>query len=111
MLLSAVFVAILFGCEREDIQQQENSSEISPTHTAFTVDQVNALRVQTDFDRRALEIEGIVGIGTGGNSDTDSWINVLCVDDASLRRAQAKLGTRVEGVPIKFEVSGTISTQ
>ena len=111
LLVSTLLIAILVGCEREDVLPQVTASETSSSRASFTVDQVNALRARTEFDRRALEIAGIVGIGTGGSSDTDSWINVLCIDDASLRRAQAKLGNSIEGVPIKYEVSGTISTQ
>ena len=54
-----------------------------------------------------MQLQGVVGVGTAGHK-TDSWIRVLCVDEAALGQAQEALGTTIEGVPIRFEVSGVI---
>jgi len=73
----------------------------------FTVDQVNAARAG-GFDDRAMRIQGVVGVGTGGRSNNDAWVSIMCADPAAVTRARAALGDALQGIPIRYEVTGVI---
>ncbi len=78
--------------------------------TTYTTEQVKTTRARTGFDDKAMRISGVVGVGTGGSA-SDSWISVLCATEAARDSAQQVLGTDVEGVPIRYRVTGVIRAQ
>ena len=79
--------------------------------TTYTADHVKAVRARTGFDDKAMQIRGVIGVGTGGESPSDSWISVLCTNEAARDSAQQALGTEIEGVPIRYRVTGVIRAQ
>ena len=78
---------------------------------SFTVNQVNALRKSTGFDKQAKSIGGITAVGTGGNGPNNAWIIVICENTQSVVRARKLLGDQHKGVPIRYSVSGPIRKQ
>lgn len=74
----------------------------------FTAEEVKAVRTRTGFDDKAMQLGGVIGVGTGGDRPTDSWISVLCTTEAARDSAVQVLGTDVEGVPIRYVVTGVI---
>lgn len=77
----------------------------------YTNEEVKAVRTRTGFDEKAMRLDGVIGVGTGGNSPTESWISVLCTTEAARDSARQVLGTDVEGVPIHYRVTGVIRAQ
>ena len=90
------------------------SAAQSPRQTmdeTYTTEEVKAVRARTGFDEKAMQLGGVIGVGTGGTSPTESWISVLCTTEAARDSARQVLGTDVEGVPIRYRVTGTIRAQ
>jgi len=113
VLLLVLTIGNTVGCHSsEDGKQRDadNTDQIA-TITTFTIDDVNAIRSQTKFDERALDIEGVVGVGSGGSNENHAWINVMCANETCLVRAKRLLGSDIEGVPIRYEISGNIHAQ
>lgn len=81
---------------------------MADTHTR---DEVKAVRKRSGFDDRAMQLDGVVGVGTGGNSGDDSWISVLCADEAACDSARQMLGEACEGVRIEYRATGVIRAQ
>ena len=77
----------------------------------YTTEEVKAVRARTGFDERAMQLGGVIGVGTGGDRPTESWISILCTTQAACDSAQQVLGTDVEGVPIRYRVTGVIRAQ
>jgi len=77
----------------------------------FTIDQVNAVRKSSGFDKQAMSIGGIAAVGTGGNGPNNAWIVVLCKTNASALKARKLLGDQHKGVPIRYKVSGSVQKQ
>ena len=97
------------GCRTDDTQApaQPQQETMEPT---YTTEQVKAVRTRTGFDEKAMRIGGVVGVGTGGSA-SDSWISVLCTDEAARDSAEQILGIDVEGIPIRYRVTGVIRAQ
>ena len=76
----------------------------------LTAEQVDAVRSRTGIDNRALDIEGVVGVGTG-RGDGDHRIDIMCADEPSVSRAREVLGDNIDGVMIHYEVTGTVHAQ
>ena len=98
------------GCRTGDGTQPAQSPQKTMDQT-YTTEQVKAVRAGTGFDEKAMRLNGVIGVGTGGNSPTESWISVLCTTEAARDSARQVLGTDVEGVPIHYRVTGTIRAQ
>ena len=99
--------AVGAGCKTGDGPQPAQSPQETMEET-YTTEQVKAVRARTGFDEKAMRLGGVIGVGTGGNSPTESWISVLCATEAACDSARQVLGTDVEGVPIRYRVTGTI---
>ncbi len=95
------------GC-RTDVAPPPTQPRPEIMEETYTAEHVKTVRARTGFDEKAMQIDGVVGVGTGGNSPADSWISVLCTDEAAHQKALKALGTDVEGVPIRYRVTGTI---
>ena len=78
---------------------------------SFTSEEVRAVRARSGFDEKAMQLGGVIGVGTGGTDATDSWISVLCVTETACDDARQALGGDVEGVPIRYRVTGVIEAQ
>jgi len=98
------------GCRTDDGQPPAQPQQ-ETMETTYTTEQVKAARARTGFDEKAMRLGGVVGVGTGGNGPADSWISVLCKDEAARDSVQQVLGTEVEGIPIRYRVTGTIRAQ
>lgn len=98
------------ACEaRTDGEQPQPQSEAM--EKTYSADDVKAARTRTGFDAQAMRLDGVVGVGTAGNSPDDSWISVLCTDEAALDSARQALGTTLEGIPIRYRTTGVIRAQ
>ena len=95
------------GCQAGGVQQPAQLQQ-DVMERRFTTEEVDAVRRRTRFDERAMPMLGVVGVGTGGVSPTDSWIMVMCVDEAVRDSIRQVLGMTAEGVPIRYTVSGVI---
>ena len=98
------------GCKTDDGQPPAQPQQVI-MDTTYTAGQVKAVRTRTGFDDKAMQTQGVIGVGTGGESPSDSWISVLCKDEAARDSAEQVLGTDVEGVPIRYRVTGVIRAQ
>ena len=98
------------GCRTGEGSQPAQSSQETMSET-YTNEEVKAVRTRTGFDEKAMRLDGVIGVGTGGNSPTESWISVLCTTEAARDSARQVLGTDVEGVPIHYRVTGVIRAQ
>jgi len=76
---------------------------------AFTAAEVASIRKASDIDARAMAIPGVISIGIAGTNE-DAWIQVLCQDDSLAIQAMHTLGAEVNGVPIRFDVSDSLTT-
>ena len=97
------------GCRTDDGQPPTQPQQEAMEQT-YTTEQVKAARARTGFDEKAMRIGGVVGVGTAG-SPSDSWISVLCTNAAARDSAAQALGTDLEGVPIRYRVTGVIRAQ
>ena len=111
-VVAGVFFFLLTGgpgCNEEEAAiDQPTPLGIEMTYTA---EEVSEIRKNTDLDTRAMSIDGVVGIGTTGNSNDDAWIQVMCLNDSVAAHARTILGDSLEGVPIKFAITDTIRAQ
>jgi hypothetical protein len=57
---------------------------------------------------RLMAIPGVEGIGIGGSDDSPTVIVMVSRGGAKMRK---KLPTKVEGYPVKVEVTGEITAQ
>ena len=76
----------------------------------LTAEQVDAMRSKTGIDERALDISGVVGVGTG-RGDGGHRIEIMCADEEGVSRARQTLGDSIEGVSIHYQVTGTVHAQ
>ena len=105
------------GCEdstttfEEPVLADLETSVQPDTIMAHTVAQVKTMRQQSGIDQRAMAIDGVISVGTSGNSNDDAWIQILVKDTLAAERARGVLGDSLEGIPIKFAYSDTVRAQ
>ena len=76
-----------------------------------TLAQVKEARQQSEIDKQAMAIEGVLSVGISGNSNDDAWIQVMVKDDTTAQHASKILGDTLNGIPIKYAYSDTIRAQ
>gem|GEM_PF-4813613 len=109
--------AILVGCEESASQLDEpivaelEQAILPDTIMTHTVSQVQEARQQSEIDKRAMAIEGVLSVGISGNSNEDAWIQIMVKDDTTAQQASKILGDTLNGIPIKFAYSDTIRAQ
>lgn len=117
---STLFVLItcfLIGCEEsaslpdEPIVNSIEQSVLPDTIMTHTVAQVKEARQQSEIDKRAMAIDGVLSVGISGNTNEDAWIQIIVKDDTTALRASEILGDSLSGIPIKFAYSDTIRAQ
>ena len=90
------------GCRTDDGQPPAQPRQ-EAMETTYTPEQVKATRARTGFDEKAMRIGGVVGVGTGG-SVSDSWISVLCANEAMpMPSFQVKVSIVDDGIGIASE--------
>ena len=115
--LALLFFVGLTACEEsasnfeEPVLADLEETTSADTIMAHTIAQVKEARQQSGIDQRAMSIEGVLSVGTAGNSNDDAWIQILVKDDSAAQRARGVLGDSLNGVPIKFAFSDTIRAQ
>ena len=99
------------GCTNSDtaIDTSLTEPDSLAERPAFTAAEVASIRKASDIDARAMAIPGVISIGTAGTNE-DAWIQVLCQDDSLAARAMHALGAELNGVPIRFDVSDSLTT-
>jgi hypothetical protein len=76
---------------------------------SYTTSQVNAVRKSSGFDARAMKVNGVVGVGTGGG--TSKSIVVMCKDGLAAQSARKVLGDQLQGISIRYQVTGSSKTR